>query len=142
MTHSLAGTVAPPDRRRQLDRCAGLGGAARGARPGPGQDQGVLAFEEPMTPDAASGAPLRRELSDRVDLDSGRLGPGRASATPATVTTTGAAAASCAPAAGSTAPNQMTVVRGDRRIPAIPLAARPCGRTDDAGNRNSWASLV
>ena len=27
-------------------------------------------------------------------------------------------------------------------MPAMPPAARPCGRTGDAGKRSSWASLV
>ena len=35
-----------------------------------------------------------------------------------------------------------TRARADSRIPAIPAAARPCGRTWIAENRSSWASLV
>ncbi len=41
-----------------------------------------------------------------------------------------------------TAPNQVTAARADSRMPAIPAATRPCGRTEAAGNRSSWASVV
>ena len=41
-----------------------------------------------------------------------------------------------------TARNQTTVTRADSRMPAIPAAARPCGRTAAAGNLSSWASVV
>ena len=60
--------------------------------------------------------------------------PGRAPDRPTTVTTSPAGLAGLA---GSTAPNQITLARGDSRMPAIPPAARPCGRTDKAPNRNS-----
>src|SRR5690242_6588622 len=52
--------------------------------------------------------------------------PGSAPVLPATVTTTG----SPVPAgAVPTTPNQATLARADSRMPAIPPAARPCGRT-------------
>ena len=57
--------------------------------------------------------------------------PGRAPDRLATVTT------SLAGLAGPAAPNQITLARGDSRMPAIPPAARPCGRTDKAPDRSS-----
>ncbi len=41
-----------------------------------------------------------------------------------------------------TAPNQATEARADSRMPAIPPAARPCGRTAAAGNLSNWASVL
>jgi len=47
-----------------------------------------------------------------------------------------------AAAAASTAPNHTTSVPAASRMPAMPPAARPWGRTADAGKRSSRASLV
>jgi len=44
--------------------------------------------------------------------------------------------------AGPMAPNQIALTPSDSRMPAMPAAGRPCGRTEFAANRSSCASLV
>ena len=74
--------------------------------------------------------------------------PGSAPARPATVITTAGEYVPGGPdgdpeaAAASTAPNHTTEAPADSRTPAMPPAARPCGRTEDAGKRSSCASDV
>ena len=60
--------------------------------------------------------------------------PGSAADEPDTVTTTASAA--------GTAPKNTTRASGASRTPAMPPPARPCGRTEAAGKRSSWASEV
>ncbi len=68
--------------------------------------------------------------------------PGSAPVLPAAVTTTGSVLSALPSGSAATAPNQITVVLGESRTPAIPPAARPCGRTEAAPNRSSCPSLV
>ncbi len=111
-----------------------------GDGPDPGLDQGVLALEEALAADAAGGPALGRVLGERRDLDGRAAGAWQqAGARPAMVTTTGSPAG--APAGGETAgpiaPNQLTSAPSDSRMPAMPPAGRPCGRTELAGKRSS-----
>src|SRR5262249_61918199 len=69
--------------------------------------------------------------------------PGSGPVLPAAVTTTGPPAPDLSePGPVATAPNQVTEARADSRMPAIPPAGRPCGRTAAAGNLSNWASVV
>src|SRR6478672_9825259 len=70
-------SVAAADRLRQVDRRAARGGSARRRRPRPGEDQGVLALEEPVAADAAGGTALAGVLLERRHLDRARLGTGQ-----------------------------------------------------------------
>src|SRR6202012_1114255 len=115
-------------------------------RPDPGLDQAVLALEEAVAADTASGAALRRVLGEGGDLDRGAAGAReRARARPATVPTPSGAAAPCPvpgwAASGPTAPNQMTLAPPSSLMPAMPPAGSPCGRTEPAGKGSSCASL-
>ncbi len=75
--------VPPAGRRRQLDRDAVGGRGAGGSAAGPGQDQGVLALEEPVAAHAAGGATLGGVLRIRRDLERAGLGAGQGAGRPA-----------------------------------------------------------
>ena len=61
----------------QVDRRAAGGRGAGGRGAGPGEDQGVLALEEPVAADPAGGAALAGVLRERRHLDRARLGAGQ-----------------------------------------------------------------
>src|ERR1700722_16767247 len=84
--------------------------------------------------------PLGGYSENGVTLTDAPPVPGSAPDRPATVTTTASPEEPDEPDAGPRAPNQIAVAPSDRRMPVMPPAWRPCGRTAEAGNRSSWAS--
>src|SRR5215472_2451839 len=108
---------------------------------GPGPAQAVTRWSSPLRKRWQRTPPVARPLggysAKGVTLTLAAPAPGSAPDLPATVTTT-AASAVVVP----TAPNQTTDAPDDSRMPAMPPAGRPCGRTEAAANRSSCASEV
>ena len=105
-------------------------------RADPGEHEGVLAAQEPVCPNAARAAALGGVLGVRRHLERAGLGAGQGVGGP------GRGDDDVVGARGRPPRRRSTVAPGESRMPAIPPAARPCGRTADAGKRSSWASLV
>ena len=129
----------------EASRRAPVSGSVRGepstpsARAGAAPTQATPRTSSPLRKRCERTPPVARPLAgNSVKADTLALPgsvPGRVWLPEAIVATTASSAASAARLVKNT-----TRASGPSLMPAIPPAVRPCGRTVDAGKRNSWAS--